>query len=449
MPCHIVCDPVHGIMKFDEDIKQIIKPIVDNKYFQRLRHIKQLSFAEYAYPGAVHTRFNHCVGASYLAQCVAKALEFDQPQIIDAVVTALVHDVGHGPFSHAFEGLYGPDRKVHHESWNVKFIEAISEIVKPNIRRHLKKAKYILSTKESDMRESDDKLLKQIVSSQLDVDRFDYLLRDSHFSGVSYGHFDVQWLISCMRRNDEKITIEPKGVRSLEHYLMARRLMNLNVYFHKKKCAAEYLLKVLFEMCEEKLEYLQENINSPFLDYVDKVKKYKNKKTFELDMLNNCFDIYYQLTDHTVWEVIARMQDVSNKNFKEISNRFLNRDLPVTLQVESGKGDYVKNEIDGMRSGCKEKWRICFERPQSSLYKTKAEEIFVSDHHAKNGKSEIIPYINVLEFSPILTAFADKSENFEFLYIIDNQSNSKDMHNIKLLLKKLKNEKCLIVSKIM
>jgi hypothetical protein len=166
-------------------------------------------------------------------------------------------------------------------------------------------------------------------------------------------------------------------------------------------------------------------------------------------MLNNCFDIYYQLTDHTVWEVIARMQDVSNKNFKEISNRFLNRDLPVTLHVESGKGDYVKNEIDGMRSGCKEKWRICFERPQSSLYKTKAEEIFVSDHHAKNGKSEIIPYINVLEFSPILTAFADKSENFEFLYIIDNQSNSKDMHNIKLLLKKLKNEKCLIVSKIM
>ena len=115
MAYHIVCDPVHGVMKFDTATKDIIKPIIDTKYFQRLRHIKQLSFAEYAYPGAVHTRFNHCIGAAYLAQCVASALEFNQEDRINAVVTALVHDIGHGPFSHSFEKLYGGDKKIKHE----------------------------------------------------------------------------------------------------------------------------------------------------------------------------------------------------------------------------------------------------------------------------------------------------------------------------------------------
>ncbi len=448
MSYHIVCDPVHGIMKFDTATKNIIKPLIDTKYFQRLRHIKQLSFAEYAYPGAVHTRFNHCIGAAYLAQCVASTLEFNQQDRINAVVTALVHDIGHGPFSHSFEKLYGGDKKIKHELWNSKFIQALIETqVNEDLKRHLVKAKYILETDEPEIKDHTDKLLKQIVSSQLDVDRFDYLLRDSHFSGVSYGHFDVQWLISCMRTNYGKIVVEPKGMRAVEHYLMARRLMNLNVYFHKKSCSAGYLLKILFNLCEKNIDELKKLTSSPFLDFIYMVKANKNNPNFEEVMLENGFDLYSKLTDCSVWSLISQMSEFKNPEIKEISIRFLERDLPITAEVKSGKSNYVRQKISELRKGDSQYWRIHYERPELSFYKTKAEEIFVNEGNNEHSESsDLKPYTNALNYSSVLNLFSDKNESFDFVYLVDNDSTNADLNEMRKLILELREENCLKLS---
>src|SRR5204862_1171570 len=132
----------------------------------------------------------------------------------------------------------------------------------------------------------------------------------------------------------------------IEHYLMARRLMNLNVYFHKKKCATEYLLKVLFKLCEDNLTQLGKKINSPVIDYIRLVKANKMKDDFTSIIIDEGFEIYSQLTDHTIWDLISRMRTHKNLTIQEISMRFLERHLPMVFEVKAGKGAYVKQKIE-------------------------------------------------------------------------------------------------------
>lgn len=413
-------------MEFDSDIKAIIKALIDDDCFQRLRHIKQLSFAEYAYPGAVHSRFNHCIGVAYLAQCVAQSLknEINKDDRHAVTVAGLIHDIGHGPFSHAFEEIYGKNQKgkklkVDHEKWNLKFIDALSD-KHPTLKDILKRAKNIITGENND-------ILHQIISSQLDVDRFDYLLRDSHFSGVSYGHFDVHWLISNMSINANKIVVTPKGVKSVEHYLMARRLMNHNVYFHKKKCAAEYLLDVFFEMLSSNLDQL--NLNSPFIEFIQLVNKYKDEDNFEGAVLENCFEKYKMLNEHHIWVLISEislLDDRSNQEIKdliEIAQRFLKRDLPHVYHIKQGKEQYVSDMLNKIDQSQKT-WRIACRNPVISIYKSKTEEIFVLDkpNEGENGNS-ITPFSEVANYSTILNAFSDKSENLMYIYFTEDKEN--------------------------
>lgn len=424
MSYHIICDPVHGIMEFDSDIKAIIKALIDDECFQRLRHIKQLSFAEYAYPGAVHSRFNHCIGVAYLAQCVAQALEIRKDDKHAVTVAGLLHDIGHGPFSHAFEEIYGKNQKgkklkVDHEKWNLKFIDSLSE-KHPAQKEILEQAKKIITGQNND-------ILHQIISSQLDVDRFDYLLRDSHFSGVSYGHFDVHWLISNLKINSNRIVVTPKGVKSVEHYLMARRLMNHNVYFHKKKCAAEYLLDVFFEKLSNNHEQLL--LKSPFIEFIQQVNKYKNEDNFEKSVLENCFEKYQTLNEHHIWALIseiALLPGGDNQEIKElieIAQRFLKRDLPEVYHIKQGKEQYVSDMLDKIDQSQKT-WRIACKNPVISIYKSKTEEIFVLDkpYEGEDG-SPIIPFSEVANYSTILNAFSDKSENLMYLYFSEDIKN--------------------------
>lgn len=425
MSYHIVCDPVHGIIEFDAKIKDIIKPLIDDECFQRLRHIKQLSFAEYAYPGAVHSRFNHSIGVAYLAQCVAESLDLNKDERHAVTVAGLLHDIGHGPFSHAFEEIYGKNQKgkklkVDHEKWNLKFIDSLIE-KHPDRKTILEQAKKVITGENNDV-------LHQIISSQLDVDRFDYLLRDSHFSGVSYGHFDVHWLISNLKINSNKIVVTPKGVKSVEHYLMARRLMNHNVYFHKKKCAAEYLLDVFFEKLSSNLDQL--NLKSQFIEFIELVNKYKDKDNFEDSVLGNCFEKYKTLNEHHIWALISEISLLSGgdnqeiKELIEIAQKFLKRDLPQVYHVKQGKEQYVSDMLNTMDQSQKT-WRIACKNPVISIYKSKTEEIFVLDksNEGENGNT-VIPFSEVANYSTILNAFSDKSENLMYLYFTEDIENS-------------------------
>lgn len=427
MSYHIVCDPVHGVMEFDEETKKIIKPLIDHIYFQRLRHIKQLSFAEYAYPGAVHTRFNHCIGVAYLASCVSTILGLKELKIV-SVVAGLLHDIGHGPFSHAFEGIYGESSSgkalnVKHEKWNEKFISTLKEEVNEEIKNILVQIEKIMYSSET--LSDEEQLVKQIISSQLDVDRFDYLLRDSHFSGVSYGHFDVHWLIANMRRDKNKIVVTSKGVRAVEHYLMARRLMNHNVYYHKKKCGAEYLLLVFFELLSRYVDNVSHKINAPFLGFIKSVNAFKNTDKFENNIIENCFDIYSKLNDHDVWHLIAILSTIDDfPELKEISLRFLSRRLPEVFQVNTGKESYVQEQIKAR--GFNGNWRFKCYNPCINIYKLKAEEIFVLDKKNAESKpiNELMPYSDILNYSNVLGSLSDKSEDLMYLYYIEDAEGS-------------------------
>lgn len=445
MSYHIICDPVHGIMELESEIKEVIKPIIDTVYFQRLRHIKQLSFAEYAYPGAVHTRFNHCIGVAFLSQCVGNSLKLDElskDAKIQAVINGLLHDIGHGPFSHSFEDLYPNKKTISHEAWNKYFIKSLIPLLKPKYRKYLRTAIRILDSKEENLKDEEDKILKQMISSQLDVDRFDYLLRDSHFAGVSYGHFDVHWLISCMCRVDHKITVQPKGVRAVEHYLMARRLMNLNVYFHKKKCSAEYLLKVLFQLCQNDLLRIKQELDSPVLEFMSVIKKHIKKEKFESILLEKGFALYSQLTDFSIWDLIYRLKECDDSNIKAIASRFLERDLTFCFSVIEGKEAYTEAKILEVRAECQQDWRICYHNPQLSIYKTKAEEIYVND--SRNGSS----FTNVLNHSHILSSFSNKNDSFAFVYFIDGGTRKNELKKIAECVLDLAHENCLCITKV-
>ncbi|HFC9263036.1 TPA: HD domain-containing protein [Legionella pneumophila] len=200
-----MCDPVHGIMCVENELYITIKRVIDSHYFQRLRQIKQLSFAEFAYPGAVHNRFSHSIGACYLSTVVFSTIYNDstnnEDQKICLALTALIHDIGHGPFFHSFEKIFNyalnfvdnKIGKISHEDWTQVFLKKLIE--ENYIERNYGRVVEDIYTKETNK-------LHGIISSQLDVDRFDYLLRDSHFYGVSYGNFDLLWLINRLCEQD-------------------------------------------------------------------------------------------------------------------------------------------------------------------------------------------------------------------------------------------------------
>lgn len=280
----------------------------------------------------------------------------------------------------------------------------------------IRRAENILSEKPH----KNNLLLSKIISSQLDVDRFDYLLRDSHFCGVSYGIFDLHWLMSCLKAEDDKIFIVSKGVRALEHYLMARRLMNHNVYFHKKKCAAEYLLKSLFNLLKKKLDNIDnETTLIKFIQLINRKESEaeQNKwepKEFEDAILSEGFADYSDLMDDDVWMLIKKLSTNENKVLQEIANRFINRNLPEVIHVKENCSDYVESAIETICENLPDdkKWRFKLCKEPISVYGTKkaAKEIFVQD------KIKSKHYSNILEYSAILSSFADKAEKFEYLY---------------------------------
>lgn len=260
---HVIKDPVHGTMQFTTAEDNWVKPFIDSMAFQRLRHIKQLGMGDFIFPGAVHTRFNHCLGCCYTASQIAHKIGLAEEERQLVMIACLLHDIGHGPFSHAFEDIFH-NKLIRHEAWTPFFLAEFrssnffATYNRINPRHHLSEEKFSL-IEEMIMHTSSAKgVLADIVSSQLDADRLDYLLRDSHFCGVTYGQFDFRWMLHCMAIVDsprgERLGLTHKGIGVLEHYLMARRLMTRNIYHYQKKLALEFFLVKLLQSLAESLE---------------------------------------------------------------------------------------------------------------------------------------------------------------------------------------------------
>lgn len=228
----IINDPVYGFITLDHPL---ILKVVAHPFYQRLRRIHQMALASLVYPGAVHTRLHHSLGAYHL-MCLAldelkrKKIEITPEEEAGAKVAILLHDVGHGPYSHALEGLLVPEAT--HEEMSLRIMEHL------NLEWHGELQVAIAIFKGDYPR----KFLHQLISGQLDVDRMDYLSRDSFFTGVSEGVIGYDRIIKMLTVFDGELMVEEKAIYSIEKFLMARRLMYWQAYLHKTVLSAEQML---------------------------------------------------------------------------------------------------------------------------------------------------------------------------------------------------------------
>jgi HD superfamily phosphohydrolase len=246
-------DPVHGLIEFKGEDRPIAD-VLDTLPMQRLRRIKQMGFAWLVYPGAEHSRFGHALGAFHIAQRVARRLELEPRVALHVKVAALLHDVGHGPFSHAWEHVFaGHD----HERWGARIATEHQEV-----RDALERLEPGLPETMKSFWGKDYKphFARKLVSSQLDVDRLDYLLRDGHYSGAGYATYDLDWIIHAIQvaavrsGGDDPADLVVdyrRGMYAVEQYLFARSYMYAQVYHHKTVRAAEWMfIKTLERFAE-------------------------------------------------------------------------------------------------------------------------------------------------------------------------------------------------------
>jgi hypothetical protein len=248
-------DPVHGLIELRGDDRPIAE-LLETRAMQRLRRIKQMGMAWLVYPGAEHSRFSHALGALHVAQRVTRQLKLDGRVALDVKVAALLHDIGHGPFSHAWEHVFpGSD----HEKWGARIVAEDAELhgaletLAPGL------AESVRGFWHKSYRPA---FARKLVSSQLDVDRLDYLLRDGHFSGAGYATYDLDWILHALAVEDvysssagpaaaddprDLVIDYRRGTYAVEQYLFARSYMYAQVYHHKTVRSAEWMLIKLFE----------------------------------------------------------------------------------------------------------------------------------------------------------------------------------------------------------
>jgi HD superfamily phosphohydrolase len=313
----IINDPVYGFVNIPFEL---IYDLIEHSWFQRLRRIKQLGLSYLVYPGAQHTRFQHVIGAMSLTfQAVeilkSKGIEITQHESESVCAAILLHDMGHGPFSHTLEGLIIKD--VPHEAISLRFMELLNE----QFDGKLTTAIEIFSNKYK------KKFLHQLVSSQLDMDRLDYLRRDSFYTGVQEGSIGHDRIINMLNVVNDELVIEEKGIYSVEKFLIARRLMYWQVYLHKTVVAAEQLLIKIIQRAQYLASQNELLFATPALHYflynkIGKDEFFKN---------NEAFDNYCLLDDDDIFTSIKVWCNHNDKILSTLCNMLRNRKLPKVL----------------------------------------------------------------------------------------------------------------------
>lgn len=308
----IINDPVYGFLRFPEP--EIIK-IIEHPWFQRLRNIKQMGMANLVYPGAVHTRLHHSLGACHLMgkaldELNTKHITTSKEECIAARMAALLHDVGHGPFSHSLENTIV---NVHHE----KLSRMIMERMNKDMGGALSTALQIFDHSYP------QRYLHQLVSSQLDVDRMDYLNRDSFFTGVSEGVIGYDRILQMLTVRDNELMVEEKGVHSVEKFIIARRLMYWQVYLHKTVLGAEMLLINILKRAKELAKDGHDLFATPTFKY------FLYKDLTEDDFRNNPehLEQYCQLDDTDVLASIKVWQTHEDKILSRLCKMLILRNL--------------------------------------------------------------------------------------------------------------------------
>jgi len=304
-------DPIYGFISIPNEL---IYDLIQHPYFQRLRRISQMGLSYLVYPGANHTRFHHALGCMHLMQKAIETLRFKgvaiSPEEENALYIAiLLHDIGHGPFSHAMEKSIVED--VHHEAISLLFMNQLNDEFdgKLSLAIQVFKGDY------------HRKFMLQLISSQLDMDRMDYLKRDSFYTGVAEGNVNSERLIQMMNVVDGVLVIEEKGIYSVEKFLLSRRLMYWQAYLHKTSLVAELILmKVLKRAKELTLKGITLPCSEPLQFFM------QNKITLD-DFDAQNLDLFSQLDDFDIISALKAWQKQDDFILSTLSKMIINRDL--------------------------------------------------------------------------------------------------------------------------
>lgn len=327
----IFSDPVHGFITIP---KGIILKLIDHPYIQRLRRIRQLGLGYLVFPAAEHSRFSHAIGALELGQRVLKNLREKDTTISDAEVTGtliaiLLHDAGHGPLSHTLEHTLIED--FNHEMMSLKIMELLNKEFEGELTTAIDIFQDLYPKK----------FLHQLISSQLDMDRLDYLKRDSFFTGVSEGSVGINRILKTMRVFNGNVVIEKKGIYAVENYILSRRLMYMQVYLHKTVLSADALIRKIFERVKFLLQNgVQVHIPSKSMDYFLS-KKPSSKKNISFKMIEH----YMALDDHDVFICLKSWSNSKDKILADLTTRFLNRSLFRTTFADRKNRDSMLDDI--------------------------------------------------------------------------------------------------------
>ncbi|MFB9107280.1 HD domain-containing protein [Flavobacterium gyeonganense] len=332
-------DPIYGFISIPNEL---IYDLIQHPYFQRLRRISQMGLSYLVYPGANHTRFHHALGCMHLMQKAIETLRFKGVAISSdeecaLLIAILLHDIGHGPFSHAMEKSIVED--VNHESISLLFMNQLNHEFdgKLSLAIQVFKGEY------------HRKFMLQLISSQLDMDRMDYLKRDSFYTGVAEGNVNSERLIQMMNVENDVLVIEEKGIYSVEKFLLSRRLMYWQAYLHKTSLVAELILmKVLKRAKELTLKGVKLHCSEPLLYFMQNKISLEN---FDAEKL----DLFSQLDDFDIISALKAWQKHNDFILSTLSKMIINRDL---LKIKMSADKIPMEESQAMKEEFAEEHNI-------------------------------------------------------------------------------------------
>ena len=302
----IINDPVYGFITIGN---KLVYEVISHPFFQRLRRIHQMAMAQLVYPGAVHSRLHHCIGAYHLmcnalSELKSKGFKINADEDTAAKIAILLHDIGHGPYSHALENVL--IENLTHEEISLLLMEKMND----EMNGRLKMALNIFTDSYS------KKFLHQLVSGQLDVDRMDYLTRDSFFTGVSEGVIAYDRILKMLTVHNGELMIEEKGIYSIEKFLVSRRLMYWQVYLHKTVLCAEKMLVNIIRRAKEIKASAPSEVLNVFLS-----------EDYKKEGIENFLAEFCLLDDYDILSVIKHWSDHKDKILSYLCNSLLNRHL--------------------------------------------------------------------------------------------------------------------------
>lgn len=338
----ILRDPVHGLIAFEGAAERVVRSLLDTREVQRLRRVRQLGLASLVFPGAEHTRFSHAIGAAHVMQALLHRIDacsdelpadqrLDEEARAEALAAALLHDLGHGPFSHLFEEVL-PHAK-HHELWTQEILLDPST----EVHQTLESLSAGMAERVTGLLSGNYRLgyLSQSVSGTLDVDRADYLLRDSHMTGVRYGLYDLDWLLqaltfACVDGRWVLAVQGRKGLPPAESFFLGRHFMYQQVYHHKATRAAEALVRAIFMRVSELIS--------------DGAPPDPLLPAFRAAALGESLSIgeYLRMDDAELLTCLSAWEHRGDSTLAELSKRLRSRELPKTVPLPENRPERWK-----------------------------------------------------------------------------------------------------------